>query len=160
MPIARQSTFTAGATLQADQLNDEFNHIVDAFDGSGNIAAFDGSGNIALWVTYNNTDVAALRIDNSAAGKIASFLNNTTERVSIDSDGQITSLVATGTSPFEVSSTTVNTSVLPRTTRPFPSPQQRSTSRYSPRVRARTLVRSTSNSTLVTVPRIPTLLGG
>jgi hypothetical protein len=98
MPIARQSTFTAGATLQAAQLNNEFNHIVDAFDGSGNIS---------LFAKYNAADVPALKVSNSElTGKIASFLYDTTERVSIDADGQIVSYLSTGTAPLVIASTT------------------------------------------------------
>jgi hypothetical protein len=98
MPIARQSTFTAGATLQAAQLNNEFEHIVDAFDGSGNIS---------LFAKYNAADVPALKVSNSElTGKIASFLYDTTERVSIDADGQIVSYLSTGTAPLVIASTT------------------------------------------------------
>ena len=97
MPISRQSTFTEGATLSAAQLNAEFEHIVDAFDGTGTIA---------LEVGYSAADQPTLTVDNTGSGIVAEFQVNSTAKVRINADGQLQSTIATGTAPLIIASTT------------------------------------------------------
>jgi len=99
MAVTRQSTFTAGATLQAVQLNDEFDHLVGALDGTGVVS---------ISMKYNNTDVPALLVENSASGVPFEAKIDAASVVRIDTSGRIQSLLSTGTAPLVVASTTVN----------------------------------------------------
>jgi hypothetical protein len=99
MPVARQSTFTAGATLQAVQLNDEFDHL---------LGALTGSGNVDIKIIYNNSDVPTLAVDNTSSGYPFEARVSASAKMRINASGQIQSLLSTGTAPLVIASTTVN----------------------------------------------------
>jgi hypothetical protein len=99
MPVTRQSTFTAGATLQAAQLSDEFDHLVGALDGTGVVD---------VSMAYNGVDVPVLTMNASANGEPWEAQINGTAVARITTVGQIQSTLATGTAPLLVASTTLN----------------------------------------------------
>lgn len=98
MPLSRYTTFVAGAKLPAASLEGEFDNLVDALTAAINKD---------ISITYNNSDVASLTLDNTGSGKPLSAKIGGTEKFYISAThGQIASTVPTGQPPLIVASTT------------------------------------------------------
>jgi len=95
--IAVQTTWAPSDKLTATALNAEFSNIVGVLDGSTN-------ANVEL--SYNNSDIPNLTINNTGSGVLQSWEVNGTETLKVDANGVLQSTVATGTAPFVVASTT------------------------------------------------------
>lgn len=101
--LSRLYDFTPGAVIYSQEVDDEFNQIINAFSGV--------SSTKYLWVKNSHGTDPVCRFDQLGAGPIAEFKQNGTTKVSINNTGQIVSALSTGTSPFSVTSTTVNTNL-------------------------------------------------
>jgi hypothetical protein len=98
MALSRYTTFVAGAKLAAASLEGEFDNIIDALNATDNAA---------ISITYNNSDVATLTLNNTGSGKPLSAKIGGVEKFYISAThGQIASTVPTGQPPLIVASTT------------------------------------------------------
>lgn len=95
--ISRLYTFVAGNLIQPDEVNDEFNQLVNLLSGLKNDEQV---------LIKRNSAGSTFEVDNTGGGSPQVWRTSGTARVQINSSGQVESLLATGTAPFKVTSTT------------------------------------------------------
>jgi hypothetical protein len=95
--LNRVTTFTTGTTISSTNMNAELDQLVAILNGTG----------VATTVHISGTGAGeSLIVNNSGTGKIASFTKTGSEKLRINNTGVLESLIATGTAPFIVASTT------------------------------------------------------
>lgn len=95
--LARLYTFTAGTTIQSSQVNAEFDQIVKLLSGQKIDTAL---------LKSSSTSDPTLAVDNTGGGKVQEWRVGGTAKAQVNATGQFESLIATGTAPFVVASTT------------------------------------------------------
>jgi hypothetical protein len=95
--MVRLYDFTPGTTIQSGQVDDEFNQIVNTFNGT--------RLDTVLLKSASAGD-ATLSVDNTGGGKVAEFRVGGVAKARVTASGQIESTLATGTAPLVVASTT------------------------------------------------------
>lgn len=101
--LNRLYDFESGAPIVAQEVDDEFNQIVNLLNGTSNTKF--------MLLKNNNATDPVCRMDQLGTGPIVEFKKSGTTKVSIGNTGQIISSVTTGTAPLAVVSTTVNTNL-------------------------------------------------
>jgi hypothetical protein len=100
MPLlARQNNFVNGTTADADQVDADFNNLVNALNGT--------TTNTGVLIRSNDTNFATLRCDTLSTNNAFEAAVSGILKVSVNNSGQIISAVAGGTAPISVTSTTV-----------------------------------------------------
>lgn len=88
-----------GEIIDADDLKDNFNQIINLFNGT--------STNIEAIARLSSATLATLTLDQlNAAGPVQIWRLNGTDKAKVNNLAQFESLLATGTAPFVVASTT------------------------------------------------------
>lgn len=96
--LARLYDFTPGTTITSAEVDAELNQIINALTGV--------KVNGAHALGYNDSDTPTLTVDNTGAGDIVSFEAGGVEVALVNAVGQFESVLATGTAPLKVASTT------------------------------------------------------
>ena len=99
MGIARTTIFEDGGTWFAADQNNELNPIYDLLSGISTAHE--------IYTRFSDATDPVWIVDQLGAGDIAAFRKAGADKVLINQDGQLESLLATGTAPFLVSSTTL-----------------------------------------------------
>jgi hypothetical protein len=88
-----------GEVVDADDLKDNFNQIINLFNGTSN--------NVEAIIKLTSPTLAALTLNQlNAAGPVQIWQLNSVDKAKINNLAQFESLLATGTAPFVVASTT------------------------------------------------------
>lgn len=101
--LVRLFDFLPGTPIVSSAVDSEFNQLVNALNGT--------STNINLLTRFSSASVPVQRYDQLSSGPIIEFAQSGVLKSSINNLGQFDSDIATGTSPFSIASTTVNTNL-------------------------------------------------
>src|SRR4051812_38625329 len=96
--ISKLYRFIPGDVIRSDELDDEFNQIIDLLAGN--------SDDKRVYVQYTSATLPVLQLNQKGAGPIANFLKSGVSVLSINNTGQLVSSVAIGVAPFIIASTT------------------------------------------------------
>jgi hypothetical protein len=102
MPLSRITNFTPGSTIQSGQVDAEFDQII------GLLA---GTTLSTVLLKSSSAGDATLTVDNTGGGKVVEWRVNGSAKAKVNPTGQLESLLATGTAPLVVASTTAVTNL-------------------------------------------------
>ena len=101
--LARLYDFAPNTLIESAKVDAEFNQLVNLVNGT--------TGTSGAKITYNASDVPTLLLDNTGGGKALAAAVAGVQKWFSNASGQIESVIATGTAPFVVASTTVVTNL-------------------------------------------------